>query len=453
MAERGTTLSTVNIGALIDRRVGLYQAGIVALCFLLSLMDGLDSQITSVTAGMMARDLALAPDTVGLLLSASQVGSLLGALGLGFAGDRWGRRPTVIFCALLFSIATLATAWANNLPVLLALRLLTGLGIGGAVPCFLALAAEFAPRRHRAGIVSLVFAAVPSGGIIVGLLGAFLLSGYGWRAVYGMCSGLSLLVCVAAIAGLPESPALMIQRGAAAARIRRVATKLAPDLGAAPDARFTTDEERPQGVPVARLFTERRAPVTLLLWLGFFIAYLVLIGTLVWTPGLMKRAGLSVAGASLALTFNNIGAIVGILCSGQLVDRFRASFFAVLGPFFLGGAVATILLGQAAPSFAAVAAASAAAGFCMAAGLSGLYALAALVYPTDMRSTGIGWASACGRVGSSSGPYLVGLLVAAGVTAAQDFLTLGVIAAADIAVIAAMSAFVRRRALLAAAPA
>lgn len=446
MAEIGS----VNVGAVIDRRIGAYQAGVIALCFLLSLMDGLDSQITSVTAPAMAHDLHLAPASLGPLLSASQIGSLLGALLLGFAGDRWGRRLTVILCGLLFGGATLATAWAQDLPVLLALRLLTGLGVGGAVPCYLALASEFAPRRHRAGIVALVFAAVPSGGIIAGLLGAFLLPQFGWRGVYGVCSALSLLVCLAAWARLPESPAFMIHRGLDPARIRQVLRRLAPDLVDAAAARFATDEEPQRGVPVARLFTEQRAPVTLLLWLAFFVAYLVLIGTLVWTPGLMKSAGMSVAGASLALTFNNVGAIVGILCSGQLADRFRASFFAVLAVLFLGGAVATALIGGAAPAFWQVALSSGAAGFCIAAGLSGLYSLAALIYPTSMRSTGIGWGSAFGRIGASTGPLLVGAIVTAGATVPRDFEILGLIAAAEIVVVVAMGAFAHRRSLLAA---
>ncbi|MEK9280905.1 MULTISPECIES: MFS transporter [unclassified Bradyrhizobium] len=445
------TAEVVNVSALIDRKVSGYQWWLFAICFLISLIDGLDSQIMSVTGPMIARGLKLSPGALGPLLSASQWGALIGAFGIGFFSDRWGRRRMLLVCGLLFSTATLATAWAESFSTLLTLRIVTGLGIGGAVPCYLALAAEYAPERNRAGVVAVVLGAVPCGGILAGLLGAGLLSSFDWQTVYKVCGALSLLISLLLYASLPESLSFMITRGFDVDKIRAVLQKLAPNRGYEATTRFVINEEIKRDAPVRHLFTERRAPMTGLLWIAFFINYLVLVGTLVWTPMLLKQAGMSIAEGSLALTFNNIGGIIGIVVAGQLFDRFRSSLFWLLSGMFLGGALATALIGYSVPSFIEVCIMSTLAGLLIPAGLSGLYGVSALIYPTFMRSTGIGWSSGFGRVGSSMGPVLVGLMFAAGWSTPLTTLSLGLIALANVVCVWLMSILIKRRSAAAAA--
>lgn len=445
--------TTVNVTALIDRGVGRYQVWLFTICFLISLVDGLDSQIMSVTGPMMARDLQLPPGALGPLLSASQWGSLIGAFAIGFFADRWGRRHTLLACGLVFSVATLATAWADSFTALFVLRVVTGLGIGGAVPCYLALSAEYAPERKRAGVVAIILGAVPCGGILAGLLGAGLLNTFDWHTVYKVCGTFSLLVSLLMYVSLPESLSFMITRGYDPAIIRAVLAKLAPNETSSAASHFMINEEIKRDAPVRHLFTESRGPLTLLLWIAFFINYLVLIGTLVWTPTLMKQTGMSIAEGSLALTFNNVGGIIGIIVAGQLFDRFRSSLFPLLSGMFLAGALATALIGYSAPNFVQVCVFSTLAGFFIPAGLSGLYGLSALIYPTFMRSTGIGWGSGFGRIGSSTGPLLVGLMFAASWTTPLTTLTLGMIAMTNVACILLMGLLVKRRNAAAIAPA
>jgi len=428
----------VNVSDLIDVKIGSFQLVVFAICFAASLLDGLDSQITSVTAPMMAVDFHVGPGGMGPLLSASQWGSLLGAILFGLAGDRFGRRPVLIFCSLLFGTATLLTAWVNSLELLFGLRLLTGLGIGGAVPSFLALAAEYAPRRNRAGIVGLMFAAVPLGGVVAGVVGAALIGDYGWRPIYTFCGTASLLVGLWILVQLPESPSFMIERGTNPVAIRRIALRLAPGTEIPSDAVFSTAEQTVAKASFRELFTAVSPFKTVLLWIGFYLGYFVLVGSLVWTPGLMKQLGMSPRDASLALAFSNIGGIAGIITAGRLIDMYRASLIKLICGFSLLGAIATTLLGFAAPDFSLVAIVSAVSGFFVAAGVSSLYALAALSYPTAVRSTGIGWASACGRIGSSTGPILVGLIVASGRAASLSFAFLGAMACLNILIIGAM---------------
>ncbi|MDH7798309.1 AAHS family 4-hydroxybenzoate transporter-like MFS transporter [Beijerinckia sp. GAS462] len=440
-----TTATVVNVSTVINRGIGRYQLWLFAICFLISLVDGLDSQIMSVTGPVMARDMQLPAGALGPLLSASQWGSLVGAFGIGFFADRWGRRQTLLACGLVFSIGTLATAWADSFTALFALRVITGLGVGGAVPCYLALAAEYAPENRRAGVVATILGAVPCGGIVAGLLGASLLGNFNWHVVYLVCGIFSLLVSLLVYLSLPESLSFMITRKHDPASIRSVLTKLQPSMSTIPNAKFIIDEEIRQDAPVKHLFTESRGPLTVVLWLAFFVNYLVLLGTLVWTPTLMKQAGMTIAEGSLALMFNNIGSILGIVIAGQILDRYRSALFWVLASVFLGGAIATSLIGYSAPHFLAVCFFSAIAGFCMGSGLSGLYALAAIIYPTFMRSTGIGWSSGFGRVGSSMGPLVVGLMFAASWATPVTLLTLGTGALANVVLILLMGFLMWRR--------
>jgi AAHS family 4-hydroxybenzoate transporter-like MFS transporter len=434
----------VDVRALIDRRIGPYQILVLMICFMISLIDGVDSQAPSVTGPMMVTELHLSPSMLGPILSASPWGALFGALVFGVCADHWGRRPVLIGCSALFGCATLATAWSDSFATLLVLRLLTGIGIGGALASFFALSAEYAPLRHRAGVVAIIATAVPLGGILVGFVGASLLTEFGWRVVYIASGVASIGIGLLALAILPESLSFMIIRGTDPARIRSVLSRIAPKSLDPSASQFFIGEKSPPGISVKHLFTEGRAPITILIWGACAINYAVLIGVLVWTPTLMKQTGMSLAEGSLAFTFNNIGGIVGVICSGQIVDRLRFSSFPVFSAIALCGTIATALIGYAAPNFLAVAAFSALAGFFLATLAGGLYSVAAvLIYPTFVRSTGVGWSSSFGRLGSSIGPLLVGLMFAAGWDVSIEFLGLAVIAAFNIVVVAAMGVIVR----------
>ncbi|QDW37889.1 MFS transporter [Bradyrhizobium sp. KBS0727] len=146
-------VNSINISAFINSRgIGRFQKWVLTICFLISLVDGLDAQISSVTVPAMARDLGLAPNEIGLIFSASQLGALIGAFVFGFCADRWGRRPVIILCAAIFSLGTLATMWCGSFATVLCVRLCTGIGIGGALPSYVALATEYAPRRRRGAV-------------------------------------------------------------------------------------------------------------------------------------------------------------------------------------------------------------------------------------------------------------------------------------------------------------
>ncbi len=341
--------AAVDVSALIDRRITPFQLGVFVTCFLIALIDGTDSQAINVTGPMMVAELHLGPGALGPIFSAAQWGGLVGAMVFGPCADRWGRRRFLIGCSALCGAATLATPLAGSAAALFTLRALAGFGLGGASPCFVSLASEFAPRRLRAGMVTIIWGALPGSGILNGLLGAFVVADYGWRAIYYGSGAITLVLAAVMLAKLPESLSFMVARGADPARIRRVLARLAPGAYDETATRFVITEETKAGAPVKHLFTDGRGLVTMFLWITFFVDFFVLLATLIWTPSLLKMTGMPIAQASLALAINNIGGIIGTIGIGQLIDRFPSHRFLAL--IFVGGAAVTAAIGIAAPDF------------------------------------------------------------------------------------------------------
>ncbi|HUB96832.1 MAG TPA: MFS transporter [Stellaceae bacterium] len=432
----------VDVSALVDRRITPFQLGVFAICFLIALFDGFDSQVISVTGPLMVQELHLSPRMLGPIFSAAQWGGLLGAFILGPCADRWGRRRFLIGCSLLCGGATFATPWADSATSIVVLRLLAGFGLGGASPCFVSLASEFAPKRLRAGMVTIIWGALPGSGILNGLLGAFIVQDYGWRAIYYGGGALALAMSVVMVVWLPESVGFLAARGADPERIRRVLRRFAAGAFDETATRFIITEETRAGAPMRHLFTEGRAATTIFLWITFFIDFFVLLATLIWTPGLLKMTGMPASQAALALAINNVGGIIGTIGIGQFIDRFPSH--GALAAIFLGGALVTAGIGFTAPDFLAVAALSALAGLLVGGGGGGLIALAALTYPTFMRSTGIGWALGVSRFGSASGPLVVGMLVAAQWRPNAIFFLLAAIVLLVFVVLLAMGVTARR---------
>lgn len=431
------------------RKLGRYQVLIILICVLISLADGLDSQILSVAIPAVRRDLHLEISQLGQILSASQLGAFLGALSFGLVADKWGRRPSVIVSSLLFSVGTVLTAHATSFVSLTWLRFLTGVGIGGAIPSYVALAAEYTPTRMRAFVTAIVVSGVPAGGVLTGLVGAVWAGGSAgalldWRQIFLLCGAFSGLVCLGTMVILPESLGFLLVRRKDAQKLARVLRRIAPDDTKIRSGAFTiTRPDAPTHASLLSLFAPDYRWFTVIFGLMFLLTYAALIGQLVWTPTLLERGGMAPSQASLALGYHNFGAIVGNLIAGLLVDRFRAASSVVVSSFFVGAAFAIALVGLAVPNMLAVGFFSTLSGVLIAACSASLYAMAVLKYPTESRSTGIGWGSALSRIGAVVGPLSVGSLAAAHWAVAAIFLCLGLAVLAN-AILVAMASIVTR---------
>src|SRR5882757_480872 len=407
-----TSAATVDIVEVMGRRgIGPVRSLIVSLCALVALLDGFDLQIIGLAAPAIAAALHIPVAGLGAVFAAALAGLAVGGIGFAPLADRVGRKPVLVAAVVCFGVFTLATMTAESVPALLLYRFATGLGLGTAVPCAVSLASEFVPAGRRATTAGLLFAGFPLGGVLAGLLGSRLLSTTGWHGLFLVGGVAPLVLAVLMVLLLAESPIFLVARGAPVARIARVLAKVAPDLRVDAGTRFVGVAPRTGRAPVSRLFESGRRGSTLLLWAASFVAFGVLVVNSSWTPTLLAPLGLPVARTALALAVFNAGSVLATAAGGWLLTRFGAR--RVLPVAFAVAAVGVAGIGVAAPSLAGVAALQVLIGLGLGCASSGIIGLAAVAYPTAIRSTGVGWALGIGRVGSFSGPLLVAALVAA----------------------------------------
>lgn len=413
---------TVNVTTLIDDgKMTTYQVAAIVLCSSVAFLDGLDSQSIAVGAPLIVEKLQLTRSALGPIFSAALLGGTLGALTFGPLGDRFGRKAMLMLAALVFGVFTLFTAHAASYESLVATRFIAGIGLGGAAPCFISLASEFAPKRRRAMTASLVWAAFPLGGIVGGFLNAFILANYGWEAMFYVGGVLPILVAAALLIWLPESLRFLLARGTAPERVGAILARIRPGIPVA--ARYVADEEKLHGAPLKHLFTEGRAIVTVLLWIPFFTAFAILAISVLWMPTLLREHGIGPAQAAVVISTHGMGALIGMASAGRLIERFGS--VPVLLPALLLGAVATAALGYAASSLTAITITLVFAGLFVGVGASGSIALATLIYPTAIRSSGLGWAMGMGRLGQVLTPLAAAAMAGAGWDGQQLFLAFG----------------------------
>jgi AAHS family 4-hydroxybenzoate transporter-like MFS transporter len=433
----------INVTRLIDDGpLTRFQVGTIVCCALVSALDGIDSQSIGVAAPFIADELGVKLADFGPIFSSALAGATLGAASFGPLADRFGRKTLLIVAVVLISVFTILTVFANSVPMLMIFRLLAGIGLGGATPCFIALTSEYAPARLRAALVTLMWSAFPLGGLLGGLLNWYLIPQAGWRAIFYIGGVAPLVLAFVLLFYLPESIKFLLVRRNDMTGVGRIVARFrsSPVRG---DSHFVSDEKPLPGASIPHLFTEGRALGTLLLWVPFFMGFGVLTVAVLWTPALLKLNGISPANTAFVVAFNGLGGFIGQSSAGTLIKRF--GILPVLIPAFLLGAAATVGLGYGASSIALASTFIGLIGVFMGFGTGGAIALAATIYPTPIRSTGVGWGMAMGRFGQIVGPLIAGALLGAGWTADRIMMVIacgGLIAAVFVVLFSAW--FVRR---------
>jgi AAHS family 4-hydroxybenzoate transporter-like MFS transporter len=408
------------IASVIDRIPPAYLIRIVGVCFLIVLMDGFDTQAIGFAATAISSSLAIPITAFGQVFSAGLFGAMLGALVLGPLADRLGRRWMLVGAVVAFSLFSLLTPSAPDLLWLLLCRFFAGLGLGGAIPNLLALSSEYAPRRIRGLLIGVLFAAFPLGGATGAVTSAHLLPLFGWPALFYLGGTVPLVLAVVVACALPESLQFLLRRPDGQRTVATAVRRIGLDVPANGTV-YVDTEERLSGLPLRHLLSGGRAAPTLLLWIASFMCFALLIVLVLWTPALLREVGVGGAQAALVVGLVNLGSVAGTALGGRLVDRFDA--YVVLPLLFIAGALAVWPLGYATGSVALLGLFAALSGFFLGAGSSGLLGVAALIYPSMMRATGIGWAMALGRMGQVAGPLAIGALLAGGLTVDRIFLS------------------------------
>jgi AAHS family 4-hydroxybenzoate transporter-like MFS transporter len=402
--------TTVNIDGFIDqRKVGRYQVQVLVLCVLMLMLDGFDDRSIAFVVPTLATDWGVANSAFGLVFSAGLLGAAVGALGFGALADRLGRKNVIIFCLGFFGFFTWAMVLSTSVTSLLVLKFIAGLGVGGFMPNGFAMIAEYAPLRRRALMVTIGGCGYSLGTVLPGLVAAKLFAVYGWQSMFHIGGIVPLMLVPVMIMRLPESIRFLANFAGNEARIGQVLTRIDPGFAASSAVRLVSNEAREQGVPIAHLLTRGRASSTLLLWVASFMDLSMIYYLGSWLPVVLNNAGYSREDSSIATSIYLAGGIAGAPLVGRLMDRFGIRSLAA----GYGVLVLCILL------FAATVGRSEelvyvlgfAIGILVLGGHYGVIALAGQLYPTFMRSTGVGWSLGIGRFCSISSPMLGGLLI------------------------------------------
>jgi MFS transporter, AAHS family, 3-hydroxyphenylpropionic acid transporter len=368
----------------------------LVLCAAAALLEGFDNQAMGVAAPRVIAEFGLSTGETTAIFSAATVGLSVGALIGGRIADRLGRKRTLIASLWLFGLCSLLTAAASGAQPLFIARLLTGLGLGGAMPNFISLCSEATHAHQRISVVTFIMAAMPLGGALAALVSVGAHLGLSWRSIFYIGGSAPILIGCLMMFLLPGSQRI---RGApqptAAGRIEGVA---------------------------AALFGSKRAPTTLLLWAAFFFTQLVLFMMLNWLPTLMVGLGFTRSEAGWTSVCFNLGGSIGAGLLGQLHARGRRRAWVLATYTLMAVSLATVA--SVVKVFAIAASACAFAGVFIVGAQLILFALAPLYYAAPIRGTGVGAAVAAGRLGTVAGPVFAGGLLASGGGSAAVFLAI-----------------------------
>lgn len=406
---RAISTSPVDVARVIDGApITIHHLIIFALCILTMIIDGFDMQVLPYTAPALLPALNAHPADLGPLVSSSIIGMLVSGFVSGMMSDRFGRRAVIVVGLFAFGLFTIAKGLVTTYDQLLVLQFLAGVGLGGVFINALALAAEYAPIRHRRFIVTTVSAAYPFGSIVAGHVTAEWMAKIGWHGVLIVGGVLALIMGGIAAIGLPASARQLVLQGRHPAQVVKVMRRIAPQYSA--ETIWSSSEERVVGSPIRDVFVGARGWITAILSVAMAISLMTGYFVNSYSPILFNLAGLSPERAAIAASMLHAGAVVGALGWGRLTDWFWPPL--VLG---LAASIAVIcyaMIGHIADNYSALLIILSIAGLGM--GVQNAFnGFASSLYPTSMRGTALGTIISLGRVGSVAGPLLGGILIAA----------------------------------------
>jgi benzoate transport len=393
------------------------QLTTVAICFLMNMLDGTNVMIISYTAPTLAKEFIINSQLMGFVFSAGLLGMVIGAMFIAPLADRIGRYALVLVSVILMGSTIFLTAFAQGVVHLIIFRILSGLGIGAMLASTATLASEYAPPKFKSLWVSLVMGGYPIGAVLSGLAVAALLPKYGWKMVFEFAGIATMITIPLIIFYMGESLDFLLktQPAKALARLNKLLVKMyLPVLSELPVLSIVDKQKN----TVASLMVPNLKWGTIKLWIGIFMSFATLYFLTSWIPKLAAITGMSVSLAIYAGTIFNLGAFGGIVTQGYLSARFGLRptiscflFFTALlmisFGYFTGSIAILVMIGLI--------------GFGIQGGFVGLYSLAAEIYPTKIRATGVGWAIGLGRAGAIIGPVIGGMLITTGMHMSATF--------------------------------
>jgi AAHS family 4-hydroxybenzoate transporter-like MFS transporter len=394
--------TSLDVGGLLNAAPwGRYQRWLVFLTALTVVFDGIDNQLLGIVIPTLMREWNVPRSAFAPLVSLGYLGMMVGGAAGGIAGDRVGRRTALLGSMMMFAAMTLAAVTATSPVQLGVLRLLSGIGLGGAMPNAAALAAEFVPLRSRPVSVTVTIVCVPLGATIAGLLGIRMLPLVGWRTLFVLGGVVPFIAALLLLRLLPESPRFLVRHTARWPELVRLLTRMGHQVDSRATFVDSTDTAM-ERTSIRALFTIDYRTDTLALWFAFFCCLLAVYSGFSWLTTLLSGAGFSPSTANTGITAFNLGGVGGALLGGVAIARVgsRVSMLSMAGGAVLSAIVLSRMSIAPATGTVAIIAWLTLLGALINGVQTTMYALAAHVYPGPVRATGVGAAVAFGRIGA-----------------------------------------------------
>jgi AAHS family 4-hydroxybenzoate transporter-like MFS transporter len=380
------------------RPIGRLQVSILLLGLATLLLDGLDLQLLPFLSPPMIKELGGTPLTFAPALAAGMAGMVIGNPLGGMLGDRVGRKWVLAAAVASFGLGMLFTAQVHGIAALTALRFLCGVGFGAAMPNVLALAADWTPLRWQTQAIGWLQMGPPLGSFTAALIAIALLPAAGWRGCFLVCGAATLVLVLALIWKMVESPSYLLRRGfalKAKAVLERAGGKdlTTPDF--APP--LQVDAKRRSSI-FSRVFLRVNLGVSLSIFATSYTAF----GLMAWIPLILVKAGVSMGDMAQSLFYFTVAALFSAPTSAWVAARLGSRITGLVGLGFALGAVLTIgvaLQDGAVAGIWRIRAALALSGLSLGGVQTVLYAIASTAYPPENRAGGIGVATAASRLG------------------------------------------------------
>lgn len=411
----------IEVGSVLDRqRITSFNVRLLVLAFLVMMTDGFDLGAAAFAGPGLIREWGLKGPELGVLLSSSLAAGFFGPPLLGFLADKFGRKRVIVFGAFCFGLATLAAVATTSLSELVITRIVAGIALAGTLPIVVALTNEFAPARARATMVVIMFTGVTFGGGLPGLIAAKYMAAHGWRILFWIGGLAPIVIALLLLVALPESIKYLALKPERRNDLAKMLKRIDPSLRVGPETRFHIAGEQNRGkFSLSGLFEGRLAVLTPLFWMSNLVTLGVFYFINQWMPTVLSSSGVSMEQAAIATTLFQFGGTIAGLLSMRFLDRngfipvpiLYALAIPIVACIGIPGLSPAILIGLVAG-----------AGFCLLGLQFGNIATEANIYPTYIRSWGVGSNFAMGRVGGGLGPLLGGLAFGAHMPSQQIFL-------------------------------
>jgi benzoate transport len=402
---------TLNVAANLNPRAR-YAGWVSPLCWIAVALEGFDLVVLGVVLPALLKydDWNLNPNSAALISVVGLLGVMAGALAVGTISDVIGRRRTMLWTVISFSVLTLACAFAPNPVAFAALRFLAGLGLGGVLPTALALINEYARSGRGGRATTTLMTGYHVGAVITALLGILIIEPWGWHWMFIIGALPAVVLVPVMIKYLPESNAYL-----------QVKAGILPVTSATEKPAVKESKN-----PIGMLFRHGLARSTLAFWIASFMGLLLVYGLNTWLPQIMRAAGYELGAALALLLVLNVGAVLGLLVAGQVADKIGARRSSIT--WFAVAAVFLALLSIKLPGIGVYISVLLAGMFVFSAQVL-IYAYVAHVYPAAARGTALGTASGIGRLGAITGPLITGVMLTAGVAYPWGFYVFAAVAA------------------------